>query len=52
MSFKNEIGNRYGRLIVINREPNDKSGRAMWKCKCDCGKEIIVRGTSLRYGST
>lgn len=24
----------------------------MWLCKCDCGKEIITRGSSLRNGSS
>lgn len=23
-----------------------------WKCKCDCGNETIVLGTSLRTGIT
>ena len=24
----------------------------MWHCKCDCGNEKDVLGTSLRYGAT
>jgi len=49
----NEIGNRYGRLVVLERKgSNIKSGLAMWKCLCDCGNEITVRGSSLRCGAT
>lgn len=51
-NLKNEIGNRYGYLTVINRAKNDKEGHAQWLCKCDCGNEIIVRGKSLRSGNT
>ena len=47
---KNEVGNRYGRLIVIKRQ-GSKNGHAAWLCKCDCGKSIIVDGTHLRNGS-
>lgn len=25
---------------------------AYWKCKCDCGNIITVRGTNLRNGKT
>jgi len=46
-----EIGNRYGRLRVIRRVPNDKK-RAKWECICDCGKTISVIGDSLRTGNT
>lgn len=49
---KNEIGKRYGRLVVIERAPNTKSGDAVWRCRCDCGKEITTRGRNLRAGHT
>lgn len=52
MALKNEIGNVYGYLTVINRAENDKDGRARWLCKCKCGKEVVVRGKSLRNGNT
>ena len=45
-------GKRYNKLVVIERAPNNKDGRAMWKCKCDCGNEIIVLGKSLRTNHT
>ena len=49
-AFINETGNRYGRLVVIERAEN-KGKDTCWKCKCDCGNETIVRGTNLRDGS-
>ena len=39
-------GMRFGKLLVIERAPN-KSGRTYWKCKCDCGTEKEIRGSSL-----
>ena len=52
MALKNEIGNTYGYLTVIERAENTKEGRAMWKCKCKCGNETIVLGKHLRSGNT
>lgn len=45
--IKNEIGNRYGKLLVVDFAYT-KKGLAYWKCMCDCGKECIARGNSLR----
>lgn len=50
--LKDRTGERYGRLIVIERAPNISSNRVAWKCKCDCGNEIIVAGNSLQSGNT
>ena len=46
----NEIGNRYGRLQVIDYAPNDQNGNSRWKCLCDCGNVIITKGARLRNG--
>lgn len=45
----NELGNRYGRLIVSERAGCDKTGRALWLCICDCGEIATVAGARLRY---
>lgn len=45
-------GQRCGRLTVIERAATDKDRRATWKCRCDCGNEITVRGKELRNGDT
>lgn len=44
-------GKRFGRLVVLNREEN-KESHSMWRCLCDCGKEVIVKGNNLRRGTT
>lgn len=51
-ALKNEIGNTYGLLTVIERASNGTNGKARWKCRCQCGNEIIVLGSDLRRGHT
>ena len=48
---KNIIGQKFGRLTVVERAINDKYGNAMWKCVCECGKQCTVRGGGLRSGN-
>ena len=50
--LKDELNNKYGRLVVIGRAPNTKEGRATWYCRCDCGNIIPVLGKHLRSGNT
>lgn len=50
--LKDETGNTYGYLTVIERAPNNADGRAMWRCKCKCGNEVVVIGKHLRSGNT
>lgn len=49
-------GKRFGRLVVINRAPDNVSASgyrtAMWNCVCDCGNNATVRGKSLTGGAT
>ena len=46
-------GNRYGRLLVTEfSHLSEDRKRTYWKCKCDCGAEIVVRGDSLKNGHT
>lgn len=48
------IGRRFERLVVIGdsgkRYKNDK--KAIYLCKCDCGKETLVYHSSLLQGKT
>ncbi len=44
-------GRRCGRLTVIERVRSAKA-QAQWKCRCDCWKEVVVCGQSLRNGHT
>ena len=51
MSLINLTGNRFGRLVVIERQGRI-GAHAAWRCACDCGNEAIVRGDHLRHGKT
>lgn len=43
-------GQQFGRLRVLERAHSNNG--AHWLCQCSCGKQTIVRGAVLRYGST
>lgn len=49
-------GQRFGRLVVLGRTDDHinpgGSHVIMYRCKCDCGNETIVRGGYLRIGKT
>ena len=51
-------GQKFGKLLVVEKSEkpitskNKDQGRRYWKCLCECGKEKIVLGTSLKNGST
>lgn len=49
--FIDLTGQRFGRLTVIERAPNN-GRRTMWLCKCDCGNEKIIRQEDLHSGKT
>lgn len=44
-------GNRYGRLVVIERVASN-SRNSKWLCKCDCGKFTNVFAPALKSGNT
>lgn len=44
-------GQKYGYLTVIG--PAENIGeRTAWRCRCDCGREAVVRTNYLRSGHT
>lgn len=45
-------GQRFGRLVVVERAGTSRNRQAMWRCRCDCGKKIAVQGYHLRTGHT
>lgn len=46
------IGNRYGKLVVVERVENNRFKHVCYRCKCDCGGETIVDAANLRNGNT
>lgn len=53
-NFKNLIGQKFGRLTVINYIGSDNNKKSLWNCQCDCeAKTIIkVRTSDLTSGKT
>ena len=52
--FKDETGNVYGRLTVIERihmKSIPKRSRAVFRCQCVCGNYINLPGWLLRNGT-
>lgn len=53
MSKVNDItGQRFGRLVVLERVGIDKWRSPTWRCLCDCGKETTVDSHRLKRGNT
>ena len=50
--FRNLVGQKFGRLTVIDRAENARCGRTMWRCKCECGNEIVAFGLNISRGAT
>ena len=46
----NLLGQKFGKLTVIEKTDKRNSGAIVWKCKCECGKITYVRSTSLKSG--
>lgn len=45
-------GKRFGKLVVMERVTNDRSGNRMWLCQCDCGNQKVIGGRHLSSGAT
>jgi hypothetical protein len=47
--LKDLRGQRFGRLIVLERGPNAVGqSKVQWYCQCDCGKQTLVMATNLQ----
>jgi len=50
--FKDLTGQTFGRLLVLNQAGYNKSGNALWLCKCACGNEKVVTSSNIVRGDT
>lgn len=50
--IKNMKGVRFGRLVALEHVGFASNGATLWRCKCDCGNETIVRQCNLNSGKT
>lgn len=52
-NFKSDlIGKRFDMLVVIGELGRTKNQQILWRCKCDCGKETVVKTVYLTHGDT
>ncbi len=49
--MKDYIGKRFSMLTVV-AYAGKEDGQHLWRCKCDCGNEAVVRQTNLQSGKT
>lgn len=47
-----ESGSKYGYLTVLDFTGVNNHGKRIYKCRCNCGNEIIVVGSHLKSGNT
>lgn len=48
----NLTGRRFGRLLVTEKtDQRDVRGSIIWRCKCDCGREICLSANALMHGN-
>lgn len=45
-------GKRFERLTVLERAGSSAHKKALWRCVCDCGNEVVVIGSHLLNGNT
>ena len=46
------IGEKFGRLTVIDKIGTNKFGKTLFRCKCDCGNDYVAIYSSLISGHT
>lgn len=47
MLFKSLVGQRFDKLVVLERIFKPNNSTTFYKCQCDCGKTTIVRAADL-----
>jgi hypothetical protein len=47
-----EVGDKYGKLTVLEQDGHDKHGNPKWKCQCECGITKSVLGLNLLNGQS
>lgn len=45
------VGQKFGRLLVLEDTGTKKNRAVVWRCLCDCGNEKFCIGSSLKSGS-
>lgn len=45
--MRNILGQKFNRLLVIEKTDKRKNGQVVWKCKCDCGNIVELRSSHI-----
>lgn len=45
--YKDRTGERFGRVVVLERAENNKHGKSRQRCKCDCGTIFVTNTRDL-----
>ena len=48
--YKDRTGERFGRVVVLERAENNKHGKSRQRCKCDCGNIFVTDTKNLVDG--
>ena len=43
-------GKKFGKLTALERVQDSAKGDVMWRCRCECGAEVIASRANLRNG--
>jgi hypothetical protein len=49
-NIKNLAGQRFGRLVVLDRTDKRKGNCYLWRCQCDCGNTALITTYFLTHG--
>lgn len=50
--FIDRTGERFGRLLVVERAGTNALKKVVWKCVCNCGKEVLRTSGDLVTGNS
>lgn len=50
--YRDLTGLKINKITFLEYVENDRRRNAMWKVRCDCGTEFLVRANAVRTGNT
>lgn len=50
--FIDRVGQRFGRLLVLEEAGRNNLKKVLWKCQCDCGNIVVCASGSLITGNS
>ena len=51
-AFEDLTGQRFHRLVAVRYTGADRNRVSLWLFKCDCGGEVVARGSAVKRGRT